>query len=248
MSSLTDKRLDQTYDGLIKTSDEEPINGSPKNLQDGLGNDLPMQVSTSEIRLTGDTIATNLSSNQLSVNGYGEVINAAGEWTGEPVSAPTGSIKYLLRLEYDEYGALITANTTFVDVARFSTEGATIVSQNSFAGGSTGHNVNLRFGQPNPPTTIIGYGWVPVTSNYKMTHLTLNDMYYSTIGADFTDASTLAGGSGQVGQWSGATFIESNNYTFNFTVDKPTLGYGDAVEPPFTPSLKLPHAYLIFAF
>lgn len=46
MGTLTGKQIDNTYDGLIKTDDEQPINATPKRLQDGLGNDLPVKVGT----------------------------------------------------------------------------------------------------------------------------------------------------------------------------------------------------------
>lgn len=46
MGNLTGKQIDQTFDGLIKTDDEQPINATPKRLQDGLGNDLPVKVGT----------------------------------------------------------------------------------------------------------------------------------------------------------------------------------------------------------
>lgn len=58
MGSLTNQQIDLTYDGLIKTSDEQPIDGTLKNLQDGLGNDLPMQVSTGAINFTGTVTGT----------------------------------------------------------------------------------------------------------------------------------------------------------------------------------------------
>ena len=53
MGDLTNKQIDLTYDGLIKTSDEQPIDGTLKTLQDGVGNDLPMQVSTTGVNFTG---------------------------------------------------------------------------------------------------------------------------------------------------------------------------------------------------
>lgn len=53
MGDLTGKRIDQTFDGLIKTNDEEPIDGTLKTLQDGVGNNLPMQVSTTGVNFTG---------------------------------------------------------------------------------------------------------------------------------------------------------------------------------------------------
>jgi len=59
MGDLTGKRIDQTYDGLIKTNDEQPIDGTLKGLQDGVGNNLPVQVSTSTINFTGAVTGDN---------------------------------------------------------------------------------------------------------------------------------------------------------------------------------------------
>ena len=53
MGDLTGKRIDLTYDGLIKTNDEQPIDGTLKTLQDGVGNDLPIEVSTTGVNFTG---------------------------------------------------------------------------------------------------------------------------------------------------------------------------------------------------
>ena len=53
MGDLTNKQISQTYDGLIKTNDEQPISGTLKTLQDGVGNNLPMQVSTTGVNFTG---------------------------------------------------------------------------------------------------------------------------------------------------------------------------------------------------
>ena len=48
MGDLTNKQIDQTYDGLIKTSDEQPINGTLKNLQDGVGNGIEVSEDAGE--------------------------------------------------------------------------------------------------------------------------------------------------------------------------------------------------------
>lgn len=53
MADLQNLQISDTYDGLIKTNDEQPINGTLKTLQDGSGNDLPMQVSTAGVNFTG---------------------------------------------------------------------------------------------------------------------------------------------------------------------------------------------------
>ena len=53
MGDLTNKQISATYDGLIKTSDEQPIDGNLKTLQDGVGNNLPIEVSTTGVNFTG---------------------------------------------------------------------------------------------------------------------------------------------------------------------------------------------------
>lgn len=47
MGDLSNKLIRQTFDGLIKTNDEDPITSTPKRLQDGVGNDLPVDVGLS---------------------------------------------------------------------------------------------------------------------------------------------------------------------------------------------------------
>lgn len=54
MGNLTNKFINQTYDGLIKLSDEtQGVKATLQPLQDGLGNDLPIQVSATEAVITG---------------------------------------------------------------------------------------------------------------------------------------------------------------------------------------------------
>ena len=59
MGNLTGKRIDLTFDGLIKTNDEQPIDGTLKTLQDGVGNNLPIQVSTTTVNFTGIVTGDN---------------------------------------------------------------------------------------------------------------------------------------------------------------------------------------------
>ena len=59
MGNLTGQRIDQTYDGLIHTSTEGPVGQNLVTLQDGLGNDLPVQVSTTDVNFTGNVTGDN---------------------------------------------------------------------------------------------------------------------------------------------------------------------------------------------
>ena len=75
MGDLTGKRIDQTFDGLIKTNDEGPINAiSFKGLQDGVGNNLPVQVSTIGVNFTGTVTGDNNTTYQVDATGDGNNI------------------------------------------------------------------------------------------------------------------------------------------------------------------------------
>jgi collagen type VII alpha len=78
MADLTNKYIYETYKGLIKTLDNEPIDGTLKPLSDGEGNPLPIEVSDTEVNITGQTTVPNLY-----IAGYGEVINSQGYFVGE---------------------------------------------------------------------------------------------------------------------------------------------------------------------
>jgi len=69
MASLTGQQIDQTYEGLIKTNDEQPVTATLKGLEDGVGNALPVQVSTGGINFTGDADFTNANVIGISAGG-----------------------------------------------------------------------------------------------------------------------------------------------------------------------------------
>lgn len=53
MGDLANKQISQTYDGLIQTGTDNPIDGTLRPLQDGSGNNLPVEVSTTGVNFTG---------------------------------------------------------------------------------------------------------------------------------------------------------------------------------------------------
>ena len=52
MGSLQNLQIDQSFTGLIKTNDEAAIGLTEKALQDGAGNDLPVEVGTDNVKFT----------------------------------------------------------------------------------------------------------------------------------------------------------------------------------------------------
>ena len=68
-TSLTGLTPATTYDALIKVGNNGPIDGTLKTLSDGLGNDLPMQVSTSAINFTATLTQSGVALQPVLVSG-----------------------------------------------------------------------------------------------------------------------------------------------------------------------------------
>jgi hypothetical protein len=59
-TTLTGTKPKDTYDSLIKVGDNGPISGTAKTLSDGLGNDLPISVSSTAVGIGTSAPATQL--------------------------------------------------------------------------------------------------------------------------------------------------------------------------------------------
>jgi hypothetical protein len=67
-TTLTGTKPKDTYDSLIKVGDNGPISGTAKTLSDGLGNDLPISVSTSNVGIGTGAPQSTLDVRKLSTN------------------------------------------------------------------------------------------------------------------------------------------------------------------------------------
>jgi hypothetical protein len=85
MSSLINQKIKDTYEGLIKTSDEQPIDGTLKNLQDGNGGVLPIQVSTGGVNFTGTV--TGITAGGMVAGTGTDSIRSADDLTTNPANA-----------------------------------------------------------------------------------------------------------------------------------------------------------------
>ena len=65
MASLFNNRIDQTYQGLIKTVDNGPISATPSRLSDGVGNTMSIQISKDSVIFDGIVDLTGASSAKL---------------------------------------------------------------------------------------------------------------------------------------------------------------------------------------
>jgi len=80
MANLFNKYIYETYKSIIGIGDSgtSGLGANPQALTDGEGNHLPIEVSETEVNLTAPTTVPNLF-----IEGYGEVIDENGYWTGE---------------------------------------------------------------------------------------------------------------------------------------------------------------------
>ena len=70
-TSLTGNNISASYLGLLKSTDSQAISTSPKRITDGNGNDLPLQISTSQVLFNeGTEAAPSISFNANSSEGF----------------------------------------------------------------------------------------------------------------------------------------------------------------------------------
>ena len=87
MGDLTGKRIDLTYDGILKTSDEGPLTGVVKTIQDGLGNNSGLQMAQA-----GGNYTTVITSDSVYTNGL--TVGNTGTAFGGTVDFQTSSVDF----------------------------------------------------------------------------------------------------------------------------------------------------------
>lgn len=123
MASLTNNKVQDTYKGLIKTSDSQEAT-SEKQLSDGNGNNLPMSVSPTAVGFSGD-----IKDNNGNVGVQGQVLAKTVnglEWSNrtftfnQAVSTATWTINHNLGMfpsvsVIDSVGNFVTGNINYID-------------------------------------------------------------------------------------------------------------------------------------
>jgi hypothetical protein len=115
-TTLTGTKPKDTYDSLIKVGDNGPISGTAKYLSDGLGNDLPISVSTSNVG-----IGTSNPTNKLVVAGNIEQGSTANVVFTNNIQVVSSSAN--MSLNASSGSVVITAGSS--ERARFTADGLT---------------------------------------------------------------------------------------------------------------------------
>ena len=94
-TTLTGTQINNTYDGLIKTTDNGPIGSTPKVLTDGLGNDAQIAVGTNSTVFTGTADFTGATVTGISgvtgAQGAQGAAGAQGAQGTQGVAGPQGA-------------------------------------------------------------------------------------------------------------------------------------------------------------
>ena len=106
MGNLTNKYIKDTYDGLIKLADEtQGVQPTLQKLQDGLGNDLPAEVSTTEFNITGSLVGNADTATSASHALQADNADSASYVLGNAVDGPVSdaiSSSYALTASFAE--------------------------------------------------------------------------------------------------------------------------------------------------
>ena len=165
MANLNDKLIREAYKGLIKTSDEAAISSTPKTLQDGEGNNLPVAVGTTSMVYSGTQDFSGATVLGISGGGGGgATYDLTSEQDGDAINIKlTGS-----DASVDTVQIIPGLNITLTDYGgnQFAIEAAG-------GGGGGGSTPPMSIGQLPPWKTQITTGvtsfrtWV-VTSGYTV--------------------------------------------------------------------------------
>ena len=209
MGTLTGKQIDNTYDGLIKTDDEQPISATPKRLQDGLGNDLPVKVGTGGMAYNGvqdftDATVTGISATDTTYTlGVDEsvpdgVITLTAS-DGSPIQEVTFQCNGNIVMDVAPQGQTLDVTVEPYDLTS-SQDGADVdINLNSTYGGSNvtleaGTNITLTNTGNNILIDAAGGAGTDTTYDFAAAQVGANSKLALT-GSDATiDAVTLVAG------------------------------------------------------
>ncbi len=155
MGDLQNKQISQTYDALIQTGTDNPIDGTLRPLQDGSGNVLPMEVSTTGVNFTGTVTGIPASTDTtytLDNNYFGSALlielNGSDASTDSVAISPGTGINFIpttsgIQIEATGGGgggvaSVHTNEFTFVGPSTGDTlEASALIPANTFSNGDT---------------------------------------------------------------------------------------------------------------
>jgi hypothetical protein len=194
MATLTNTKIKDTYDGLLKTTDNQAIDASGVTLiEDGLGNASALSVGRSGngVTITGTTTSTAFAGNLTG--------NVTGNLTGTVLTAAQTNITSVGTLSSLVVSGNLTVdtNTLFVDAANNRVGvGTTSTNTNNFLQVSKSLNDGVVASVENINTGTAAYAELQVrnsaTNNTGAARLMALGSAYTTAGGFVQDSAVLA--------------------------------------------------------
>jgi hypothetical protein len=198
-STLTGQIVAETYDSLLKVTDNNVITGTKKRITDGFGNDTPLLLSSTDVQIDGNFLLPGTTSQY--VRGDGSLATFSGGLTSVGLTlGSSGTDASVSGSPLTSNGAITlnlpTASATnrgllsSTDWSTFnSKQGALTLTTSGSSGASTlvGSTLNI------PNYTLSGLGGVPYTGatadvDLGIYNLTLDALIGAT--ADFTSSGS----------------------------------------------------------
>jgi hypothetical protein len=157
-TSLINTKPQDTYPGLLKTTDNAAISGTLKTLSDGNGNDFPMQISTTAVNFTGTltqngspvtTPPSGVSGAIQFSNGSAFASDAANLFwddtnnrLGVGTNAPSATAHFKGSGSTSATTSLLVQNSAATETFKVNDAGNVFINANAFYGGGVTSNVN----------------------------------------------------------------------------------------------------------
>jgi len=151
MATLTGELISETYDSLLKVTDNNTITGVKKRITDGFGNEIPLQLSSTDIEIDGTLILSSLTDLEVATKFLSlKADNSVAYRTASEVLSDIGGAS---SSDLSAYVTLAT-NQTITGVKTFSVD--TIINGINIGRGGGNLNSNTRFGNNSLPTNTTG--------------------------------------------------------------------------------------------
>jgi hypothetical protein len=165
MATLTGELISETYDSLLKVTDNNTITGVKKRITDGFGNEIPLQLSSTDIEIDGTLILSSLTDLEVATKFLSlKADNSVAYRTAAEVLSDIGGAS---SSDLSAYVTLAT-NQTITGVKTFSVD--TIINGINIGRGGGNLTSNTRFGNNSLPINTTGVnntaiGFNVLTSN-----------------------------------------------------------------------------------
>ena len=151
MATLTGELISETYDSLLKVTDNNTITGVKKRITDGFGNEIPLQLSSTDIEIDGTLILSSLTDVEVATKFLSlKADNSVAYRTAAEVLSDIGAAS---SSDLSAYVTLAT-NQTITGAKTFSVD--TIINGINIGRGGGNLTSNTRFGNNSLPINTTG--------------------------------------------------------------------------------------------